>query len=109
MLFDFTNFICETINPNSFIEKWPSFSSRLKIMFESQYKSQLFATMWSTDVENILILLKLFPFKATGRNNVASASTFPNAIKKLIVFSEVIVECVFVFCFWFKFNSVQFA
>lgn len=94
IIFDYTHYICETNNPNSFIEKWPSFSSRLKHMFESQFKSHLFATMWSTEVENLLILLKLFPFKATGRNNVTPSTAFSNAIKKLIVFSEVILKCV---------------
>lgn len=48
----------------------------------------MFVTMWPSEIEDLLMLLKLLPHKLTGKNSVASAHTFKDSIGKLIVFSN---------------------
>lgn len=59
---------------------------------QTQFKSSMFVTKWSSDIDNFLMLLKLFPFKPIGRNNTAAPLTFKNSIDKLIVYSDVIYK-----------------
>lgn len=92
VLFDF-ELMYKNSNPQSFLETWLALSVRLRNVLETQYSEHLFATMWSADFENLLILLKLLPFKSTGRNNVAPAKTFLKSTEKFIVFSKVNQLC----------------
>lgn len=75
---------------NALFEAWPSYRLQLRKILETQYPVNIFLTMWSDDIEDFFILLKLLPFKSIGRNNKATSETFIKSIEKLIIFSEVI-------------------
>lgn len=77
------------LNSNILTENWHLISGELKGLLERQYKSEAFYTEWSEDVNDFLILLKLFPLKKAGRNVLAPKTTFYNSVKKLINFYEV--------------------
>lgn len=76
-------------NVNGLLENWPKYSSKLKNVLDSSDKSSDFATMWSEDIEQVLILLKLLPLVQTGRNTAPKRANFQEATKKLIIFSKV--------------------
>lgn len=48
-----------------------------------------FASIYNSDVEQILMLLKLLPFRLGGRSNVPNRANFTKSIEKLIVFAKV--------------------
>lgn len=49
-----------------------------------------FASVYNLDVEQMLMLLKLLPFRLGGRSNVPNRANFTKSIEKLIVFAKVI-------------------
>lgn len=77
-------------DPNSFLINWPSYATKLKNLMKVEYKAQMFVSKWPSEIEDLLILLKLLPAKANGKNGVASAANFRDSIAKFIVFSDVI-------------------
>lgn len=48
-----------------------------------------FASVYNSDVEQMLMLLKLLPLRLGGRSNVPNRANFTKAIEKLIVFAKV--------------------
>lgn len=85
-----------------FKDKWTQVSSALNLLLESQYNNSMFYTNWPKDIEDILILLKLFPSNRVGRNALANRETFYNASEKLIKFCQVILAI-------FRSNVVNFS
>lgn len=71
------------------IEKWERYAYGLNATMQSRYNSSMFFTNWPQEIENLLILLKLFPSSKTGKNMLAKRDTFYKASEKLIVFYEV--------------------
>lgn len=69
-------------NPKAFLEQWPIYELKLREICNQKYEC-VKHTAWPDEIENILLLLKLFPSK-TG--NVES---FYKSIEKLIVFCVV--------------------
>lgn len=66
---------------NAFVDNWPTYGTKLRTLVKSDV-----ATDWDQDVENLLLLLHVFPAKSVKL-------PFLNAIKKLIVFRVVSVAC----------------
>lgn len=77
------------INPDAFLEIWPQMSQKLDQMLSKYYSRYAFDTDWPKDIENFLILIRLLPFKS-GVRTLASAETFRNSIKRLLVFTNVL-------------------
>lgn len=71
------------------IDNWATYSERFREILTQNYESSIH-TMWSKEVEDILVILKLFPAKAGGRNAASGITSFNKTIDKLIVFCEVI-------------------
>lgn len=78
-----------TVNANALIEKWETYEHQLREILVINFANVAFETGWSEDIENVLVLLKLLPSKQSGRNVIASNSTFNNAIEKLVQFLPV--------------------
>lgn len=74
---------------SSFSTKWPELSKKLRIILTQTYQQKRFCTDWSLEIENILILLKLFPSCQIGRNIVASSTNFKRSTEKLIKYETV--------------------
>lgn len=77
------------MNANALIESWPQLIQNLKCVLDEYYRKQTFETDWPEDIEHFLILLRLLPFKQGGRS-LASAETFQNCVKRLLIFSNVL-------------------
>lgn len=88
VLFEFDESFTE-IDSMGFINNWQSFAIALNDILTHQYSSSLFYTNWPADIENILILLKLFPSSKVGKHALATRDTFYKASEKLIMFCEV--------------------
>lgn len=74
-------------DPLALIVFWPEHHQKLRELLNGELKSSI-DTEWNTDIEDILVLLKLTFLKQRGRNYGASMS-FEKAIEKLITFEEV--------------------
>lgn len=77
------------VSDNAFDHAWKKLSMRAVDVFENYYQTK-FISSWSKDISNLLVLLKMFPAKASGTNFSLIESSFKKAEKKLIVFREVI-------------------
>lgn len=66
---------------------WSTKGEKLQVILMRDYPASAFVSNWPQDVEQLLILLKLLPSKNTRHNNV---EVFKKAIKKLIIFREVL-------------------
>lgn len=77
------------INSNAFLEIWFQISQKLDQVLPKYYPRQAFDTEWSKEIKSLLILIRLLPFKP-GARSLASAETFQNSIKRLLVFSNVL-------------------
>lgn len=86
MLFDFT-LLFEDINSSSLVDTWPQIADKLESIFKINYPKMQFTTTFSKEIEQFLILLRIFPYKAK-RGNVP-AETFYNTIKRFVIFSKV--------------------
>lgn len=91
MLHDF-DILRPDVNGHSFVEKWPDFSFQLRDIFNAQYPKQIFASLWPPEVKYLLILLKLLPYKSTGRPGVPRAESFKKSQDRLIIFCKVYSE-----------------
>lgn len=86
------------INSNAFLEIWPQMSQKLDQVLRKYYSRQAFDTEWSKEIQTFLILVRLLPFKH-GARSLASAETFQNSIKRLLVFSDVLLYSLrFIIC-----------
>lgn len=65
-------------------------SQGLVEILDKYYPKQKFENEWSEDINNFLILLRLLPFKQ-GARSIASTETFKNSVKRLVVFSNVLL------------------
>lgn len=77
------------LNANGLLEVWPQMSQKLEYVLDNFYQKQNFETEWSKEIKCFLILIRLLPFKP-GARSLASAETFHNSVKRLIVFSNVL-------------------
>lgn len=91
------------INPNAFLEIWPQMSQKLDQMLSKYYSRYAFDTDWPKDIENFLILIRLVPFKS-GARTLASAETFRNSIKRLLVFTNVLHSSCLIRVLFFKYG-----
>lgn len=86
------------MNANALIDIWPQITAQLKYVLGKYYQKQEFETDWPEDIERFLILLRLLPFKQ-GCRSLASTETFQNCVKRLLIFSNVLLlfllSCVF--------------
>lgn len=83
------------VNAAAFVDKWPVVATKLRGILTNHYKEKEFRTDWSVEVENVLIILKMFPCPQVGRNVIASNATFEKATEKFIKFEPVLI-CLFV-------------
>lgn len=79
----------KNINASAMLEKWEIYAPRLTNILKNGYNQKTFKTEWFSDIEDVLILLKLLPTKQIGRNVIASESTFKKSVGKLIEFLPV--------------------
>lgn len=70
---------------DAFIDQWPDLNTKLYAVLDKFYKTQVFETVWSRNVNALFILMKLLPPK----NNKA-ADVFLKATDNLITFRSVI-------------------
>lgn len=88
VLYDFTQRF-HTVEEKALFKAWPSFSENIGNVLQQFDSKNTFATEWEGDVARCLMFLKVLP-KQSGRRNVAPTVTFQKAVKKLIVFSQVL-------------------
>lgn len=85
----------ELANPNTiasaFLDDWPRFSEQLRKVLIDHYKQKEVRTDWCSEIENVLVLLKMFPHRQVGRNVIASNPAFLKSIEKLIQKEPVII------------------
>lgn len=78
----------ELANPNTnasaFFDFWPSFGPQLRDVFVNHYKQKQISTDWCREIEDVLVLLKMFPCRQVGRNFIATDAAFMKSIDKLI-------------------------
>lgn len=83
----------EYANPNidaaAFINKWPEMWAQFRYILIDHYKVNTFTTDWSEEVENILVLLKMFPSKQVGKNVIASNINFNKSVESFLHFEPV--------------------
>lgn len=72
-----------------FISSWANYESKIANILETHRAHLDFATVYDTEIEKLLMLLKLLPVRHGGRNNVANRANFSKAIENLIVFAKV--------------------
>lgn len=88
ILHDFTVRFPEA-NAGGFIEDWPFYAQNIKKVFYESYYQKI-DTLWSDDIEELLVVLKLLPAKA-GQKVASGVLPFNRAIDKFIVHTKVCV------------------
>lgn len=78
-----------SVNPNALLDIWPTLSEKLNKILTHFYPKQGFETEWPKEIKDFLILVRLLPFKP-GSRSVASAESFQNSVKRLLVLSKVL-------------------
>lgn len=78
------------VSENAFDNAWKKLSMRAVGVFESYYQTK-FNSSWSKEISHLLVLLKMFPVKASGKKLSLIESSYKKAEKKLIVFREVVL------------------
>lgn len=76
---------------NGFIKNWALISNEMKKVLKEYYRSDI-NTLWTDEVEQLLILMKILPARASQKTK-KTALPFVKAIDRLIVFSEVCFDC----------------
>lgn len=79
----------EEVNCHAFLEKWPILAPKLWDVLTKHYKQNDFATGWAKDIEDVLVLLKMFPCRQVGRNVIATNKAFETSVKTFIQFEPV--------------------
>lgn len=77
-----------TINSNALCEVWPGMTIKLNEALKKYYPKQAFETVWTEEINDFLILIRLLPFKP-GSRSLASPETFQNCVKRMLLFSKV--------------------
>lgn len=76
--------VCQSADPNGFLDKWPAFSLQLPDTMQLLNKKSIM-TKWNQDVKTILMLLKLLPIAPTRKKiqakKVPAAATADCLIK----------------------------
>lgn len=72
------------IDSGALISKWSVYSQRLREICDREKKKYWFPSVWSTDVEDLLRLMKIFPAK-----NKSCDKLFQDAVEKFISFCVV--------------------
>ncbi|XP_055306986.1 uncharacterized protein LOC129571243 [Sitodiplosis mosellana] len=75
-----------TVNASVFVNEWPSISQQLRGILANHYKQKTFKTDWSAEIEDVLVVLKLFPTNQVGRNVIASIPNFNKSMNQFIHF-----------------------
>lgn len=75
------------LNCNAFLEDWPRYQQKLRNHCNEKYKCRKHSA-WPDEIENVLLLLKLFPSKTRGVN-AAESPSFYKSIDKLVIFNVV--------------------
>lgn len=75
------------LNCNVFLEEWHNYQRKLRDYCNKKFKCKKHSA-WPDEIENVLLLLKLFPSKTRGAKN-AEPQSFYKSIDKLIVFNVV--------------------
>lgn len=91
IVFDFgdnPNFKCD---PNAFVNNWPKYGLKVRDLVAENIGPD-----WDQEVENLLLLLHVFPTKSCHL-------PLSDAIKKFIVFR--VVSFAICFCLWFFYNN----
>lgn len=74
------------------LQKWSSYSLKLKQYYSEKVKGRHYNTRWSEDVEDFLLLLKLLPSKQAGKSAAATVANFNKASEMFITFELVSIE-----------------
>lgn len=77
------------VKASAFLDMWPSISQQLRGILTNHYKRKKFKTDWCAEIEDILVVLKLFPANQVGRNAVASIPNLNKSINQFIHFEPV--------------------
>lgn len=85
-MFDFQQRF-DSVNHNVLVKEWNLLHSVFADIVKTQYKTAVH-TEWCQEIHSILILLRLFAPKHTGRN-LGKITSFNTATKKLILFKQV--------------------
>ncbi|XP_055307444.1 uncharacterized protein LOC129571654 [Sitodiplosis mosellana] len=87
ILHDFQN-LFECSNIADFVSDWPLYKENVKTALIQHVADTDFATVFSPDIEDILMLLKLLPNKPRGRATSNNRLNFLESIDRLIVFGK---------------------
>lgn len=85
--FDFN--LLHDIDTTTFFEMWLKCKDKIEPALSSYGSSEDFYTAFDTEVEQLLMLLKLLPLRQHGRTSARNRLNFNQAIEKLVVFCEV--------------------
>lgn len=78
------------------------YKEKLWKLFNANYSDKRFKTTWIDEIEDMLLLLRLFPAKQVGRNVVGTIEDFDLSISKMIQF-----ELVSIIAFYMRFKSTN--
>lgn len=87
ILLDFREKYKYLISACNFLSKWPSYGLKLKDFCDKKFECESH-TDWNTEIESILLVLKLFPSKP--RKNKRTVQPFRDLINKLIIYKVVL-------------------
>lgn len=74
----------------AFLDKWKDFGPSFERVLNNHYKTCLFHSGFESDIEQILVPLKLFPASKVGRGALLNNQAFQDALKKMVIFRLVI-------------------
>lgn len=72
-----------------FMEKWQNVKGSVEHVLKLHGADKDFSCVFGTEVEQLLMLLKLLPVKQCGRKTASKRSTFIESIDKIIIYKEV--------------------
>lgn len=75
------------VDSMSFLNDWPKYAAKIRAICEQD--ECLFNTGWSDNIENVLLLLKLFPIKVKRNKSKPFHEPVLESIEKFIVFALV--------------------
>lgn len=80
----------QNLNAMSLFEKWPSYSQQLNEILQKEHSNAKFHSVWPQEIDDFLVLLKLFPVRGSTKKEVASHSAYLKSVGNLLKFYPVI-------------------
>lgn len=88
-MFEFNNSF--EVDADIFSNVWSQYKNNVENVLELHGQLEDFATIFDEDVEQILMLLKVFPVRQQGRSTIGIRLPFNQAIEKLVVYCKVVI------------------